>query len=81
MARGKIVTEALSTEVNMLPRLYIEATERPSVLHTTVSVQQTNLLPENNSQTTPFCPRLIFTEVLSTEVNMLQRLYVYRGYR
>ena len=37
----------------MLPRSYIEAMDRPTVLYmlyTMVSAQQTNLLPENASQ-------------------------------
>ena len=40
-------------EVNMPPRLYIEAMDRPTVLYilyTMVSVQQTNLLPKNASR-------------------------------
>ena len=42
-------------------RWYIEATDQPTVIyiiHTMVSVQQTNHLPENTSQTTPFLPKV-----------------------
>ena len=50
--RGDIFTDARSAEVNMPPRSYIEAMDRPTVLYilyTMVSVQQTNLLPKNAS--------------------------------
>ena len=43
----------IQPEVNIPPRSYIETTDRPTVLYapySTVSVQQTNLLPENASQ-------------------------------
>ena len=42
-----------SAEVILLPRLYIEAIDLPTILYiicSTVSVQQTTLLPENASQ-------------------------------
>ena len=46
----------------MLPRSYIhiEAIDRPTALYivyTTVSAQQTNLLPENTSQNDVFLPK------------------------
>ena len=51
--RGDIFTSARSAEVNMPPKSYIEAMDRPTVLYiiyTMVSAQQTNLLPNNASQ-------------------------------
>ena len=50
---GDIFTEAQSAEVNMPPRWYIEAMDRPTllyILYTMVSAQQTNLLPKNASR-------------------------------
>ena len=47
-------------EVNMLPRLDIEVIDRPIVLYilySTISVQQTNLLPENASQKNTVFPK------------------------
>ena len=44
----------------MPPRSYIEAMDRPTVLHiiyTMMSAQQTNLLPENASQNDAILPK------------------------
>ena len=53
MTRGNIFTSVLCVSVNMPPRSYIEAMDRPTVLYvlyTMVSAQQTNLLPKNASR-------------------------------
>ena len=58
--QGDIITEAQSTEVNMPPRSYIEAIDRPTVLYilySTIGAQQTNLLPENTSENDAIFPK------------------------
>ena len=45
-----IFTSVLYAEVNMPLRSYIEAIDRRTILYNMVSAQQTNLYPENTSQ-------------------------------
>ena len=57
---GDIFIEARSAEVNMPPRSYTEAMDRPTVLYilyTMVSAQQTNLLPKNALRNDAMMPK------------------------
>ena len=50
----------MEPEVNILPKLYREAIDRPTVLYilySTVSAQQMNLLPENTYYNDSIIPR------------------------
>ena len=60
MTQGDIFTEAQIAEVNIPLRSYIEAMDRPTVLYilySTVSAQQTDLLPENACQNDAILPK------------------------
>ena len=53
----------MQPEVNILPRLYREAIDRPTVLYilySTVSVQQMNLLPENTYHNDSILPKSLY---------------------
>ena len=55
------MSEVRSAEVNIPLRLYMEAIDRPTILYilySTVSVQQTNLLPDNASQNDTIFPNV-----------------------
>ena len=60
MTQGNIVIEAQNAEVNMPPRSYIEAMNRPIVvyiLYTMVSAQLTNLCLKMLRAMMPFSPK------------------------
>ena len=69
MTQGDIFSKAQIAKVNMLPRLYIDAIDRPTVLYRiycAVSVQQTNLLPKNASQNNAILPKVYFRRYRTT---------------
>ena len=63
----------------MLPRLDIEAVDQPTVLYilySTVSAQQTNLLPENASQNDTIFPKSRYGIRVSDHLAMLKFLWL-----
>ena len=53
----------MQPEVNILPRLYREAIDRPTVLYilySTMSAQQMNLLPENTYYNDSILPKSVY---------------------
>ena len=79
IADSYIRPEARSTEVNMPPRSDIEAIDRPTVLyilHSTISAQQTNLLPENASQTDAIFHQSRYGIIISDHLAILKFLWL-----